>query len=532
MIMNIRVLLLLLLAILSNGVLAEAADFVIENATIHDGSEAPPTKGYVEVKNGKIVSLGPGAGPATQWRIDASGLVVAPGFIDLHTHSDRGITKPETRSAINYLLQGCTTSVTGNCGSGPTNVKKYYDNVDAAGAGTNVAHLLPQGSLRLQVVGNVNRQATPEELDEMKRLARQGMRDGAWGMSTGLIYTPSTYANTDELIAIAQEIATAGGIYASHIRGEEGGLLDSVQEAIRIGRSAAVPVHISHLKVKGTPNWGSLRLAIELIEQARTGGVKVTADQYPYIASSTSLAATIFPPWSLSGGTGQLAQRLDDPQTGARVREEVSKSLSVKEQGKQIVIAQYDKRPQWVGKHLKEIADAEQTTPLKIAEEIMRNGGARIVNFAMSEDDVRLAMTFPWVATASDGAVMIPNANRPHPRSFGTFPRKIGHYSIREQVLPLEQAIRSATGLPADILGLSDRGYLRPGQAADIVVFDPQEMIDRATFENPFQYAAGIRYVFVNGIPAIHEGTPTGALAGKALRKQPPASTSQILPRR
>ncbi len=499
---------------------AEQVDYVIENGTIHDGTGKVIKRGYVAVRNGKIDSVGPGDGPACEYRIDATGLVVCPGFIDLHTHSDRGIVDPKSRGAVNYLLQGCTTSVTGNCGMGPIDVQEFYENVDKAGAGTNVAHLLPQGELRSQVVGKVNRKATPAEMQEMQRLATKAMKDGAWGMSTGLIYTPSTYADTEELTALAKVIGANGGIYASHIRGEEEGLVSSIQEAIRIGKDAEIPVHISHLKVKGTPNWGTLRLAIELIKKARQEAQRVTADQYPYIAASTSLAATIFPPWSLSGGVDQLVQRLDDPEIGAKVRGAVEKSLSIKEDGKQIVIAQYSPRPDWVGKHLREIAKAEQKTPLQIAEEIMRNGGAQIVNFAMNEEEVRNAMLNPWVATASDGGVMVPDATRPHPRNYGAFPRKIGHYAIREQVLPLNQAIRSATGLPADILGLTDRGYLKPGQAADVVVFDPNTIIDTATFEKPHQYAEGMRYVFINGVAAVYEGTPTGAIAGRALRKK------------
>lgn len=498
----------------------EPADCSIENAVIHDGTGAAPVTGHVAFRKGKIVSVGAGPGPQAKRQIDATGLIVAPGFIDLHTHSDRGIVKPESRAAVNYLLQGCTTSVTGNCGSGPLDVGKFYDQVDQAGAGTNVAHLIPQGSLRRQVVGSVNRRATPEELDAMRLRVQQAMEAGAWGMSTGLIYTPSTYADTEELIALAQEVHAFGGIYASHIRGEEDRLLDSVKEALLIGQRAELPIHISHIKVKGTPNWGSLRLALKLIEDSRAAGMRITADQYPYIAASTSLAATVFPPWAMSGGTSQLLQRLDDEETGTRIRQDVAQSLAIKEDGKQIVIAQYVKRPEWVGKNLREIAQAEQKSSLEITEEIMRNGGARIVNFAMSEEDVRLAMTYPWVATASDGEVLVPSEMRLHPRSFGTFPRKIGYYSLQEEVLPVEQAIRSASGLPADILGLKDRGYLKPGQAADLVLFDPETFLDQATFEDPYQYATGVRHVFVNGVPAVHDGVPTGALAGRALRKQ------------
>ncbi|MFI4873936.1 MAG: amidohydrolase family protein [Blastopirellula sp. JB062] len=500
---------------------AERFDYVIVNGIVHDGSGDSIEQGYVAVRDGVIVSTGPGDGPECEYRIDATGLIVCPGFIDLHTHSDPEITQPQTRGAVNYLMQGCTTSVTGNCGMGPIDVRHFYDEVDKAGAGTNVAHLLPQGELRKQVVGQIKRKATPSELQEMRRLATQAMKDGAWGMSTGLIYTPSVYADTDELIEIAAAVGAAGGVYASHIRGEEGGLLDSVREAIRIGEAADVPVHISHLKVKGTPNWGTLRLAIEMIKDARRQGRQVTADQYPYIAASTSLAATIFPPWSMSGGIDELVKRLDNPDLGPKVLAAVDKSLSVKEDGKQIVIAQYRPRPDWVGKHLRQIADEENKTPLQIAEEIMRSGGAMIVNFAMNEEEVRHAMTNPWVATASDGGVMTPDSTRPHPRNYGAFPRKIGHYAIREKVISLSQAIRSATGLPADILGLEDRGYLKPGKAADIVVFDPKTIIDKATFEDPHQYSEGVKYVFVNGEAAVYDGTPTGMLAGRALRKKP-----------
>ena len=501
---------------------AEKVDLVIANATVYDGTGEPPFVGFIAIQGEKIQAVGTGPGPSAEWRIDAQGLVAAPGFIDLHTHSDSGIVSRKSRAAINYVLQGVTTSVTGNCGMGPTNVQAFYDKVDLAGAGTNVAHLLPQGALRLRVVGNTNRPASADELDEMRRLARLAMEEGAWGMSTGLIYTPSTYASTEELIEIAREIAAGNGIYASHIRGEEAELLQSVQEAIRIGQEAALPTHISHFKVKGRPNWGALRLAIQLIEQARAAGAVVTADQDPYIASSTSLEATIFPAWARSGGREQLVKRLRDPEQGPQIRQFVSASLQEKDDGEQIVLARFVPQPEWVGLNLKQIAAQSDKTPLEIAEFIMQQGGASIVNFAMNEADVRQAMTLPWVATASDGSVNIPGPTRPHPRSFGTFPRKIGYYSLQEEVLPLAQAIRSASGLPADILGMTDRGYLQPGLAADVVLFDPQTFLDRSTFEEPFLYPEGMHYVFVNGTPAVAASKPTGALAGRALRKSSP----------
>lgn len=504
----------------SDTVRAEEVDLVIEQGLIHDGSGNQPFTGHVAVSKGKIVSVGPGKAPEARWRIDAAGLIVAPGFIDLHTHGDSGVIASQTRACVNYVTQGCTTIITGNCGMGPTDVGKYYSQIETGGTGVNVGHLLPQGTLRAEVVGQENRPASADELDRMRWLTKEAMSQGAWGISTGLIYTPSTYASTDELIELAKVIASTGGLYASHIRGEESGLLDSVREAILIGQKAGVPLHISHLKVKGSPQWGTLKLATALIEEAHRQGLTITADQYPYIAASTSLEATIFPPWSRSGGLQQLIKRLDDPETCRKIHAEVQQSLNEKEQGEQIVLATFRPHPDWVGMNLKQLADREQTTPLAIAESIIRQGGASIVNFAMSEEDVQGAMVLPWVATASDGAVLLPGANRPHPRSYGTFPRKIGHYSLREQVLPLEQAIRSSTGLPADILGLSDRGYLRAGQAADLVIFDPKELIDRATFDQPFRTATGMRYVFVNGTPVLFDGTPTGALAGTALRRQ------------
>lgn len=509
----------------TQAVAAEEVDFVIENGLIYDGSGTLPVQGHVAVRNGKIVSVGSVAAPASQWSIDATGLVIAPGFIDLHTHGDSGVVSPLTRGCVNYLTQGCTTLITGNCGMGPVDVGAYYKQMEAGGVGANVGHLIPQGALRSEVVGKENRAPSDDELTKMRQLVQKGMSDGAWGMSTGLIYTPSTYASTSELIELAKVVASNNGLYASHIRGEESGLLESVQEAIKIGREAQIPVHVSHLKVKGTPQWGMLKLAIALIEEARSKGMTITADQYPYIAASTSLEATVFPAWSRSGGLQQLVKRLDDPTSGNKIREEVQKSLSEKEDGKQIVIASFSPRPDWIGKNLKQIADQEKTTSLKLTESIMRQGGASIVNFAMSEEDVRSAMTCDWVATASDGGIHLPGANRPHPRSYGTFPRKIGHYSIREQVLPLEQAIRSSSGLPADILGLTDRGYLRVGQAADIVVFSSKDLIDQATFDKPFEYSSGIHYVFVNGAPAIYNQIPTGALAGQVLRKPEHSST-------
>lgn len=518
---------LLICSLLQGSDLLAKDALVFRNATIYDGSGAPPVIGHVSIDKGKITSLGQGDGPEATWVIDAKGLVIAPGFIDLHTHSDPSVTSVNSRACTNYIMQGCTTSVTGNCGSGPVDVADYYKKINTPGAGTNVAHLLPQGSLRSQVVGSENRKPTPEELAKMRALAKKAMDDGAWGMSTGLIYLPGSYSSTEELIEIASEIAAGGGFYASHIRGEASTLLPSILEAIEIGEKAGCPTHISHIKAADTPNWGSIGQAIALIETAQRKGLKVTADQYPYTAFSTTLEPTIFPNWARSGGRKELIARLNDPETGPKIREEVAREIKTSDDGRQVVISSCSRYPQYVGKNLYEIGQMDKITATEAVEKITRAGGARIVKFAMSEDDVRTAMTYPWVATASDASAGLPTADRPHPRGYGTFPRKIGHYAIREQVISLEQAIRSATGLPADILGFKDRGYLKTGYAADIVVFDPQSFIDKATFEEPYQYAEGMQFVLVNGTMAVYKGTPTGALAGRALQKNADQKTAK-----
>ncbi len=496
------------------------ADLVIRNATLYDGTGKPGTKGDLAIRGDRIVGVGKFSVKGTPRTIDATNLIVAPGFIDLHTHSDEAIVKPETSANRNYLHQGVTTIVTGNCGMGPVDTAAYYKKIDTDKAGTNVVHQVPHNDLRRLVMGNSNRPPTEAELEKMKSLLDQAMRDGAWGLSTGLYYTPGGYAQLDELVELAKVAAGHGGFYASHIRNEGTGLLASIDEALTIGKRAGLPVHISHLKAFSPRAWGKAADAIALIQQARANGQAVTADQYPYTASSTSLAADVIPTAYREGSLQDFLARLEDPDKGPKVRQAIEQNIRDYAGGKSLRIARYAKRTEWQGKDLATIAAEENKSPLEIVLEIERNGGAKVVNFSMKDEEIRLIMKQPFVATASDGGAMVPDDTVPHPRNYGTFPRKIGRFAIEEKTLPLEQAIRSASGLPADILHLPERGYLKTGYFADVVVFDPKTFRDTATFDKPHQYATGVRYLLVNGQLAIENGKFVCGTAGRAIRHE------------
>ena len=521
-----RVLLALSLAMLATPALAAGveADLLLRGGTIHDGSGAEPVVGDVAVRDGRIVAVGK-VTPGTIGRtIDCRGLVVAPGLIDLHTHTDGTLAQPGVRPSLNYLIQGCTTVCTGNCGGGK-DVVKFLKDVDTNGAGTNIIHLVGHGSVRRAVLGSERRAPTAEELERMKSLVGQAMRDGAWGMSTGLIYAPSSYAQTEELVALAEVVAAHGGIYVSHIRDEGDHVLAAVDEAISIGRESGAPVHISHFKSMQIPNWGRIREAAAKIEKARVQGLAISADQYPYTANSFSLANATLPDSRVRWSRANLAKRLaSEPDFAALVRRVIADELGRTEK---IEIAASKKFPNYVGKSLKEIAAEEKIDRVDLVLKILAQESPQIVSHSMSEDDVRWAMTLPWVATASDGAARTQNPNEHHhPRNFGTFARKIGRYAIQNKVLSLPHAIRSATGLPADIFGIAERGYLRPGYHADIVVFDPATYRDQATFDKPQEYATGVRYVFLAGQVAVDDSKPSPKLFGRALRHRPAAQSN------
>ena len=493
------------------------ADHVIAGGMLYDGSGGEAVAADVAVKGDKIVAVGKFETKGSPRTIDAKGLIVAPGFIDLHSHSDEPIQRENTRQNANFLMQGVTSVVTGNCGFGPVDVEKYLGTVEKNGAGTNVLHLVPHGSLRKEVMGEANRPPSEIEFAKMKELTRRAMEAGAWGMATGLIYTPGSFSQTDELVALATVVAEHDGIYASHIRNEGTRLLESLDEILTIGKQAKLPVHVSHFKATGRNAWGLADDGLAKLREARASGQQVTADQYPYTASSTSLSAMVIPQELRTGSSLKVA--LDDPERGEKVRKKIQQELDEREGGATLFVATYAPNRAWQGKHLVDIAKQENKTPLEIVLQIQDNGGASMVSFGMSEEEVRLIMREPFVATASDGSAQSLDAeSQPHPRSYGCFPRKIGFYSIEGHVLPLPQAIRSASGLPADILRLPDRGYVKPGCYADVVVFDAKTFRDTATYDKPHQWATGVRYLFVNGKLAVENEKPTGALAGRAVR--------------
>ena len=505
------------------------ADLVLKGGTLIDGTGAAKRQADIAIRGERIVAVGEFQADPKAKVIDASGLIVAPGFIDLHTHSDEPILKPRTRANLNYQAQGVTTIVTGNCGGGKFDVGRYFAALDDHGTGTNVIHLIPLGAVRGEVMGNAERPPTPKELGVMKGLVERGMREGAWGVSTGLIYLPGRFAGTEEIIALARVAARYGGIYASHIRDEGEGLLGAIDEALAVGEGAGLPVHISHLKASGRANWGLVSAACEKIAAARRAGRNVTADQYPYVASSTRLAAMVIPAWALKGTTADFGRISDDPEQGRALRLEIQAALDTQDNGASIRVSGESSRPSRIGLDLVEIARREGTTPVEIVIDIQRTGGAQAISFAMSEDDVREVMGHDFVATASDASAHLPGGgDKPHPRGYGTFPRKV-RYALDHGVITLEAAIRSASGLPAAILRIPDRGVIRPGAFADVVVFNPRTFRDSATYDRPTRYAPGVVHLFVNGVAVIADGKPKKVYPGRALRLQKDGPADTVL---
>ncbi|MBO0798861.1 MAG: D-aminoacylase [Blastocatellia bacterium] len=491
-------------------------DLLIRGGSVIDGSGGAPRKADVGIANDRIVFVGDAAQENLQAArtIDAAGLIVAPGFIDPHTHAGEDLTNPKKKSNQNYLFQGVTTVLTGNDGSAPFPPGETLAHWDRQGIGTNAALFVGHGTVRQRVMGMSDSAPSPEQLEKMKELVRQAMDEGALGMSTGLYYAPGSYAKTEEVIELARVVAERGGIYDTHMRDESSyniGLLGSINETIRIGREARIPVHISHIKALGTDVWGQSAQAIEIINRARSEGVDVTANQYPYTASGTSLTAALVPRWAEAGGAAELRKRIADQSLRPRLIAEMEANLKRRGGPESLLITSAADK-QFVGKRLNEIAREMNQPPVEAALSLIGNSGHfSVASFNMNEKDIENFMRQPWVMTGSDGSTG-------HPRKYGNYPRKIREYVINRQVISLPRMIEASSSQVARTFKLRDRGQLSEGYYADVIVFDEKTIADRATYEQPEQLASGMRYVIVNGKLAIDEGKYTGALAGRALR--------------
>jgi N-acyl-D-aspartate/D-glutamate deacylase len=492
---------------------AQDLDLIIRGGSLIDGSGSPATKTDIGIKGDRIVFIGSSAGKNAKRKIDATGLVVTPGFIDPHTHTASDLSDPKRSRNDPYLMQGVTTVVTGNDGASPTAIGSTLATWARQGIGTNAALFIGQGTIRREVMGMSDAKPTAEQLDRMKKLVDTAMNEGAIGISTGLYYAPGSFSSTEEVIELARIAAQHGGIYDTHMRDESSysiGLLASVRETIRIGEEAHLPVMISHIKALGADVWGQSSDVIAVIDNARKAGVKVTASQYPYTASGTSVTAALVPRWAEAGGDGALLKNLNDSSLHSRLINEMNQNLT-RRGGPDSLLMTAARDKTIVGKTLAEIARERNESPVDAAIEIIKSGGSDVASFNMKESDIEAFMRQSWVMTCSDGS-------EGHPRKYGTYPRKLRQYVYEKHVIPLEFAIRSSTSLPAETLGLKDRGLLKPGYFADVLVFDPKTFNERATYQQPTVLSTGVRYLTVNGQLAIYNGSLTTALAGKALK--------------
>lgn len=513
-------------------------DVVFRNARVLDGTGAPWYKGAVAVRDGRIAKVGMVEAKGRE-EVDCAGNYLCPGFIDAHSHSDQALIT--TPTADSKVMQGVTLEVIGQCGASAaprgmrpdeedeggdealrpswTDMGSYLNLLETNGVSVNVAALVGHGSVRRQVMGSLMRAPTTDEMDLMKRLVAEAMDQGAWGISTGLIYVPGVYAGTEEIIDLAKVVSSRRGVYFTHLRNEGAKLLEAIEEALRIGREADVPVQISHFKAAGKANWGKVTEGIEMIERARRSGIDVTADQYPYIASSTGLGAFV-PSWVWEGGTEAALGRMRDPVE----RRRIIGGIAGQDIWPNLVIANVScvLDAQFVGKSIADTGKLLGVSPEEACLGLLeRNlGVVQIVNFAMSEDDVKTVMRQPWVMVGSDARALKKETakGQPHPRSYGTFARILARYVREERTLRLEEAVRKMTSLPAMRLGLQDRGLIREGMWADLVLFNADEIADAATYTDPHHYAKGILRVLVNGVDVVRDGKHTGKRPGRVLR--------------
>jgi len=508
--------------LLSPYLFAQNADYIIRNGKLMDGTGNNWQLKNIAIVNNKIVAIG----NLTNWKatkeIDAKGLIVAPGFIDVHAHIEGSEVKNPL--ATNFIYDGVTTVITGNCGGSADNMKTYFDYIDSLGVSINVAALMGHNNIRKQVMGTANRHATEEELQKMEAIADKAMKEGAVGMSTGLIYIPGTFAPTEEVVRLAKVVSKNGGVYASHIRNEEDKVAEAVNEAIAIGREAKLPVEISHFKVNGQNNWGRSDETLNLVKNARLEGIDVTIDQYPYTASSTNLGI-LLPDWVLADGQDSILARLKNPAIRAKVKAHSIDMITRRglKHFDYAYVANFKADTNYNGKNIREInlLRGGKDNALAQAETIvqmMELGGAQMVYHGMGDKDVKNIMAYPFNMAASDAGIAVMGVSRPHPRAYGTNARVLGKYVREEKIMSLEEAIRRMTSLPANKFNIKQRGLIKEGFIADIVVFDENEVTDMATFENPHQFSKGFKYIFVNGALTIDNGLHNGARKGLAIR--------------
>jgi len=526
-------------------------DVLIMNGYVVDGSGNPWFKADIGIREGKIIDVGNLKSMEANKVIDAKGLVVSPGFIDIHTHSD--FTLLANPTAESHIHQGITTDIIGNCGESPAPVSdytksankelmeaygiswdwstlgEYMDKLEKQGVSVNVATLIGHGTIRMAVMGYEKRSPTEEELEKMKDHVAKAMEAGAFGMSSGLFYAPGGYADTGELIELCKVVADYGGIYATHIRGEGDPVIDAVKEAIEIGEKSGVPVQISHHKASGPRNWGKVNITLKSMEEARLRGVDVTCDVYPWDACSNELSACI-PPWAHEGGIDKMLERLRDKMIRTRLRREMSEGIpgwesQVAQSGfGRMRIASSPRHPEYEGRTIEEITESRRADPFDFIFDLLieEEGKVDLVVHEMSEEDVCTVIKHPLSMIGSDSACVVPSGflgkGKCHPRTYGNYPRLFGRYVREKKVITLEDAIRKCTSFPAQRLGLRDRGLIRKGMWADITVFNAKEIGNVATYINPHEYPKGILYVLVNGQITLDRGKHTRVLAGKVLR--------------
>ncbi|HEX4949478.1 MAG TPA: D-aminoacylase [Blastocatellia bacterium] len=518
----LSVLFVIVSLVLLLGAQTPTYDLLIRGGHLVDGTGSAWWRGDVAVRGDTIAAVGKLDNASARRVIEARDLIVAPGFIDIHSHS---LSILESPSAENAVREGVTTVIDGNDGSSPLPLPEFYHRLTQARIAINFGLFVGQGTVRNRVIGNVDRKATPEEIEKMKALVKQAMEDGAFGLSTGLFYVPGNYTPTEEVIELAKVAGQMGGMHISHMRNEAADILKSIAETIAIGERGGLPTQVSHHKVIGKGNWGKSVETLKMINEARARGVDVTIDQYPYTASSTGIAA-LLPQWAQEGTRADVAKRLNVPATRAKIKAAVVENIKFDRGGgdpKNIFIAACGWDHSLEGKNLADITRARGGSAsfedaAETALDIVAKGGASAIYHAINEDDVVRIMKDPLTMVSSDGGVVVFKRGAPHPRNYGTFARVLGVYVREKNVIPLEEAIRKMSSLPATRLKLTDRGLLRAGMKADIVVFDAATVKDRATFAEPHQYADGFSYVVVNGAVVLDNGKISEARPGQVLR--------------